>query len=242
MRARSRLLNSLLAGVLFSLCSNAPAEGIPSDVMERIGNIVPGLSEGAVHETPLPGIYGVQVSGRIIYVSGDGRYLFRGDIIDVVKRENLSENRRQGARIAEIGRLDQAGMVAFKPKETKHVVTVFTDVDCGYCAKLHREMKDYNQLGIEVRYLAFPRAGIGSKSHKKMVSVWCADDQQQAMTDAKARRRVQPAECENPVEQHFELGRVLGVNGTPTMILADGRVVPGYLPPERLIKEIEGGR
>jgi len=239
MRADGRRFSAFLGGVFLTLSASAPADGIPAEVMQGIGRIVPGLSEKAVSKTPLPGIYEVMVGGRVLYLSGDGRYLLRGDLIDVEKRKNLSEDRRKGARLAELDRLGEASMVIFKPDKPRHHVTVFTDVDCGYCAKMHREMAGYNELGIEVRYLAFPRAGIDSNAYRKMVSVWCADDQQQAMTDAKARRRIEPKSCDNPVQRHFELGQLLGVNGTPTMVLADGRVVPGYLPPDRLLKQIE---
>ena len=242
MRAGGRQFAALLGGVLFALSTTAPAGEIPAEVMQQIGRVVPGVSKEEVSGTPLPGLYEVMLGGQVLYISWDARYLLRGDLIDIEKRKNISEDRRKGARIAELDRLGESSMVVFKPSDSKYKVTVFTDVDCGYCAKMHREMEGYNERGIEVRYLAFPRAGVGSNSYNKMVSVWCADDQQQAMTDAKARRRVTPKSCDNPVQRHFELGQALGVNGTPTMILTDGRVVPGYLPPEKLLGRIESGR
>ena len=132
-------------------------------------------------------------------------------------------------------------MIVFSPDSPDspaETVTVFTDVDCGYCAKLHSEMADYLAEGIAVRYIAFPRAGIPSKSYDTMVSVWCADDQQQAMTDAKARREVPPKSCDNPVASQYEMGRLVGVRGTPTIVMSTGDMVPGYLPARELKKAI----
>ena len=129
-------------------------------------------------------------------------------------------------------------MIVYGPKDAKRHITVFTDIDCGYCRKLHNEMPELTAAGIQVRYLAYPRAGVGSKSHKKYVSVWCNSDQQTAMTDAKAGRDVPVASCENPVEESFELGRKVGVEGTPTIIFDDGTLTPGYLPSATLIERL----
>ena len=132
-------------------------------------------------------------------------------------------------------------MIVFAPEETKYTVTVFTDVDCLYCAKLHREMAALNDYGIKVRYLAFPRAGIHSETYNKMVSVWCADDTQKAMTQAKLNRRVEPKQCKNPVKDHYNMGQLVGVNGTPTMIFDNGELYPGYIPPETLLQALRAG-
>ena len=130
-------------------------------------------------------------------------------------------------------------MIVFAPDAPKHIITVFTDVDCGYCARMHRQMADYNRLGIEIRYTAFPRAGIGSPTYEEMVSVWCAEDQHTAMTDAKAGRAVEPARCDSPVSDQYEAGRAIGVNGTPAIVLESGELIPGYLPPDELLSRLD---
>ena len=227
----------LTLGVVLALVTGPlqAAGEIPTAVIGSLAKVIPGLKIEDVTPTPLPGLYEVAVAGRVIYVSADGRYMVRGEIIDLERRLNLTELRRKVARVAELANHAEKDMIVFSPEQTKYTVTVFTDVDCGYCAKLHRGMVGYNELGIAVRYMAFPRAGIGSPSYHKMVSVWCADNPQEAIGIAKSRRPVEPKTCDNPVERQFEAGRALGVNGTPTIVLQDGSVVPGYVKPDELL-------
>ena len=132
--------------------------------------------------------------------------------------------------------IDPATMITFAPEHPQYTVTVFTDIDCGYCRKLHKEMAEYNRRGIAIRYLSFPRAGIGSESCKKAVAVWCAKDRQAALTAAKADQPVAAPDpsCKNPVDEHFHLTRVFNLDGTPTMVLEDGSLIPGYVPADRL--------
>jgi thiol:disulfide interchange protein DsbC len=130
-------------------------------------------------------------------------------------------------------------MIVFSPPVTRYTVTVFTDVDCGYCAKLHRELDSYLAEGIAIRYIAFPRAGIPSQSYDEMVSVWCSADPRKAIGDAKARRPVEPKVCDNPVAKQYEMGRLVGVRGTPTIIMETGDVIPGYMPAAQLRQAIE---
>lgn len=192
-----------------------------------------------IEHSPIPGLYELTYGPDVVYVTKDGRYLIQGNLYDVAQRENLTEPKRQEARVAAIGSLGEASMIVFAPKKVKHTVTVFTDVTCPYCQRMHSQMSQYNDLGIRFRYLAFPRAGIGSEAYNTMVSVWCADDQQKAMTDAKAGREVTPKQCDNPVRDHYRMGRTIGVTGTPSIILENGEIVPGYVPPEQLAQMIE---
>jgi thiol:disulfide interchange protein DsbC len=130
-------------------------------------------------------------------------------------------------------------MVIYAPEEARHTVTVFTDIDCGFCRRLHAEMDQYHAQGIAIRYLFYPRAGIGSDSYAKAVSVWCADDRKGAMDDAKAGKSVPAKSCENPVEEHYELGQQMRLQGTPALVLADGEVVPGYVPADKLRRALD---
>ena len=152
---------------------------------------------------------------------------------------NLAESKRVVKRKALMDAVAREDMVIFAPAgETRAVVNVFTDVDCSYCQKLHLEVPALNQMGIEVRYLAYPRAGVGSPSYAKIVSAWCADDPNTAITKLKARQEIPPATCTNPVAQHFDLGREVGVTGTPAIVTEDGRLVPGYMPAAELAKAV----
>jgi thiol:disulfide interchange protein DsbC len=163
--------------------------------------------------------------------------VIQGDIVDLTSSDNVTENRRNGLRAKAIDAVGEDKMIIFSPKnETKYTITVFTDIDCGYCRKLHQEIASYNDLGIKIRYMMFPRTGLNTESYDKAVSAWCADDRNEAITRAKRGETIEPRTCDNPVSQHYNLGQQLGVRGTPSIILADGEMVPGYVPADRLLQ------
>ena len=202
-----------------------------------------------VNPSPVNGLYEVVIGSEIFYLSADGSYFVAGNIYKFradkegkpIYPLNVSDQKRASLRAGVLDELEESEMVVFAPaSETKHTINVFTDVDCGYCAKLHQEVPKLNEAGIKVRYLAFPRAGSDSPTYKKMVSVWCADDRQQAMTDAKARREIEERECKNSINKQYELGQRVGVRGTPAIMLSDGELLPGYMPAAKLIARLEG--
>ncbi len=226
-----------LAAAIFgssTLYAETDAEATVRAAIEKMtqGNAKPD----SIRPAAVKGLYEVVLGTQVVYVSADGRYLLDGDLIDVAQRRNISDERRSLLYKAAIDELGEESMIVYAPEQVKHTVTIFTDIDCPYCRKLHDEMENYNKAGIKIRYLAFPRAGIGSDSYKKAVSVWCAKDREAAMTRAKSGQKVEEKSCDNPVEQHMELVQKLGVNATPTLFLEDGRRVPGYVPAERLIQ------
>lgn len=182
----------------------------------------------------IPNVYQLRQGTKVVYVSADGKYFLKGDMIDAETQENVTEVVKRSIRKEMLLGKDNKPVV-FKAKDEKHVLTVFTDIDCPYCVKLHREVSALNDKGITVKYLMFPRAGIDSESYKKTVSVWCADDNRQALTDAKERKPVDSRTCENPVAAQYFLGQKVGVTGTPALITSSGRLIPGYVPAEKLI-------
>ena len=236
MKKQSVLL--LLAGLLGWQLAMAE-KPIAPEVLEAVENVIPGTKPDRVNHAPIPGLYELVYGPHIVYVTGDGRFMVRGDVVDLRKRENLTETKRKEARLTAINDLGEDSMIIFAPETAKYSVTVFTDIECGYCRRLHQQMAEYNRLGITIRYLAFPRAGVPSDTYNQMVSVWCADDPQQAITTAKTGKRVEPKQCTNPVRKQYELGQAVGVRGTPTMILENGDVVPGYVPPQQLVQMLE---
>ena len=198
-----------------------------------------------INDTPIDGIKEILIdAGRgseILYMSGDGKYILNGSIVDIEKRTNLTDLKKSEIRKDMLANIGKSQRIDFYPegKEMKHHLTVFTDIDCGYCRKLHAEMSEYNDLGIGISYLFFPRAGLQSASFDKAVNVWCAADQQEAMTLAKAGEPVEAKTCDNPIEQHYKAGVSSGVSGTPALILDDGTLMPGYLPPAQLLQRLE---
>ena len=238
-------MRTLIVVTATLLCLGLPpahaAGDVPPALSARLAALVPDMEPDHVVETPLDGVYEVRFGSVIVYLSADGRYMLRGDLMDLDARRNFTEEARQSTRAEAVGALGEASMIVFAPDTVKHTVTVFTDVDCGYCARLHRQMADYNRLGIRIRYTAFPRAGIGSPTYDKMVSVWCAADQHTAMTDAKAGMSVEAVRCDNPVSDHYEAGQAIGVTGTPAIVLESGELIPGYVPPQELASRLDEG-
>jgi thiol:disulfide interchange protein DsbC len=230
----------LLVGLLASFPLMATAKGTPEQaIKEALAPILPAGPE-SIRPTQIKGLYEVSVGTQIVYVSADGRYVLQGDLIDLKKQENVTESRRAESRKGALKAVDKDSMITYSPKgKVKHRIMVFTDIDCPYCRKLHKEVGKLNELGIEVDYLAFPRAGLGSPSYDKAVSVWCADDRQKAMNDAKNKGIIKPKTCDNPVKAQMELGDRIGVRGTPAIFLEDGTMLPGYMPAERLANMLD---
>lgn len=198
-----------------------------------------GVDISSIETTPVPGLYEVTAGGKIVYISSDGRYMLQGELIDFRSHKSLTEAKRASLRLKIIGEIDESKMIIFKPKKVKHVVTVFTDIDCGYCRKLHSQMDQYLAKGIEIRYLFYPRAGAHSSSYDKAVSVWCADDRKQALTDSKINQRVPNKTCSNPVDEHMRLAEQLGLRGTPYILFENGQSAPGYVPPDRMAEMLD---
>jgi thiol:disulfide interchange protein DsbC len=181
-------------------------------------------------------LYEVVAGGNIFYVSEDGRYLLQGQMYDAVEKKNITENKLANVRKLALEKVGENKMIVFKPKTSKYMVSIFTDIDCGYCRKLHSEIDQYLAQGITVRYLFFPRAGKGSDSYTKAVSVWCAADQQKALTAAKKGESLDAKTCDNPIDEHMQLGEAFGMSGTPMIVTEKGNVLPGYVPAAQLAK------
>jgi thiol:disulfide interchange protein DsbC len=163
-------------------------------------------------------------------------------MIDLVHRKDLSDEVLNAvlapARMERFAALGEDKMVVFGPDDAERSITVFTDVSCPYCVKLHREVPELNEMGIRVRYVFYPRAGKGSGAYNAMVSVWCAEDQQAALTAAKFGGEVEPATCDNPVDEHLALAREFGLRGTPAIVTDSGRLIPGYAPAKQLAAQV----
>lgn len=214
---------------IYSSLKAGPVEGVDAVRIELI-KMVPPAEHAPILETDVKGVYRIELESGFYYAYVDGDHILFGDLVNTASQINLGERAKldRTAKLIDGAPIDK--MIVYGPKDAKRHVTVFTDIDCGYCRKLHLEVPKLNEAGVQVRYLAFPRAGVGSESHKKYVSVWCNADQQTALTDAKAGKNVPPASCDNPIAETYELGRKAGVSGTPTIILDDGTVTPGYVP------------
>lgn len=222
----------------------APAAGKAGDNRAAIAKKLEGLKVEDVRISPVTGVYEITRGSDISYVSSDGRYAIVGDMIDLDSDANLSENRRRTIRQRLIETVPESEMIVFSPKDPKYTVTVFTDIDCGYCRKLHSQIAEYNRLGIRVRYLFFPRSGPDTDSWHKAEEVWCASNRNDALTKAKKGEAIESKDCgaNNIVARDYELGHKLAVDGTPAIFLSTGEMLPGYAPPGQLAKYLKTGQ
>lgn len=238
-----------ISGIILMCCLLMPVTGY-SETNEKIQQIAtqlkqhfPEVRAQDIQPSKIKGIFQVTRGPSVVYVTEDARYIFSGDIIDVKNKfENITERSRRQARVSAIKDIAAQNAIIFAPKKIKSTITVFTDVDCGYCRKLHGQVKELNDKGIAVQYLAFPRSGPDTDSYKKAINIWCSDNKNQALTTAKNGKSIKTQICDtHHVDEQFQLGILMGINGTPTIILENGTVIPGYLTPDKLEKAILQG-
>jgi thiol:disulfide interchange protein DsbC len=240
-----RLLSAIVAFGL--LATTAVAQQAPAQLREKLVQSLEVASGGqlqivAIKSTPLTEIYEVELNtGELLYSDRSGDYLFAGDMYQTTNDGllNLSSATRQVRNAEKIAAIDEQEMIIFTPDNTRATITVFTDVDCTYCRALHRDMETLLDLGVEVRYLAYPRGGEQASSFAKMNSVWCADDRKKSLTQAKNGQNLPVRECDNPIMAHYALGNELGISGTPAIVFPDGQLIPGYLDADTLAEMLQ---
>ena len=257
MHLKPRLLVSVLVGSLASAAtlaqSSAPATAPAStstskkdDPRAAIVKKIDGLKLEDVRLTPINGVFEITRGASISYVSSDGRYVIMGEefgMYDIDSDTDLTENRRRSLRNGILGAVPESEMIVFSPKDPKYTITVFTDIDCGYCRRLHSQIAEYNKLGIRVRYLFYPRSGPDTESWHKAEQVWCSSNRNEALTRAKRDEAINAPKCPaDVVARDWELGHKLAVSGTPAIVLPSGEMLPGYAPPAQLAKYLKTGK
>jgi thiol:disulfide interchange protein DsbC len=222
----------LMVALTLSSAADADDAAAEAAAVAKLKALRPDLPIESVETAPLPGFVTIELAGgTLLYATDDGRYLFAGDLYELRESGlvNLADQRRAGMRRDLLARVPLADMVVFPAEGTrKAVISVFTDVDCGYCRKLHLEVPELNARGVEVRYLAYPRQGLTSETAARMVTAWCSSDRNDAITRLKRGESIPKKTCDNPVEREFELGHEIGVQGTPAIVFEDGTLHPGY--------------
>ncbi len=248
-------LAALLGAISLSACAQSTAPGktgtaaapatagdasaAEQRVRAALGKIDPDFKPDYIGAAPFPGFREVVIGGQVVYVSDDGRYLMQSQPFDIQNRHFAASEGLLAYRRKQLATIPAADRIVFSPPNPKYTITVFTDIECGYCRKLHSQIAEINKQGIAVQYMAFPRMGLGSQDYKDMVSVWCAADRKQALTAAKQGGAVTAKSCKNPVTMEYDLGQRLGVNGTPAIFAPDGSQLGGYLPPDQLREALD---
>ena len=206
----------------------------------KLKEAVPEFTPDLIKASPIDGFYQVAFGTQIIYVSSDAKYAFQGVLIDLEDgKKNLTQLASDEVRKQYLSDVNALESISFGAEKPRHTITVFTDIDCPYCQKLHEEMDQYASYGIKVNYLLFPRNGLTSPGYLKAVSVWCSEDRADALTKAKAREQIEDKSCENPIAEHFDIGKKVGVTGTPAVLTQDGRLMPGYVPAKDLAQRLD---
>jgi thiol:disulfide interchange protein DsbC len=245
-RLVSLIATCLLGGAALAQGAAAPAANsaaAKADPRAIIVKKVDGIRLEDVRMSPVSGVYEVTKDADISYLSSDGRYAILGDLIDLDTDANISENRRRGIRARMLETVPESEMLVFSPKDPKYTITVFTDIDCGYCRRLHSQIAEYNRLGIRVRYMFFPRTGPDTESWHKAEAVWCSSNRNEALTRAKNGENLKAPNCPAEiVKRDYELGTKLNVTGTPAIFLASGEMLPGYAPPNELVNYLKTGK
>lgn len=230
---------TLTAVSLLSLTFSA-VQADENTIKASIAKSMPTMKVDAIKPSEVKGLYEISVGSNVFYVSDDGKYLIEGHLIDIAAKKDLTEGKLSESHVKAIKNLGVDKMIVFKAKDSKYTVTIFTDIDCGYCRKLHSEIDSYLAEGITVQYIFFPRSGKDTESYKKAISVWCADDRKAALTAAKKDETIKEKTCSNPVDEHMKLAAEFEVNGTPTIVSEKGVVYPGYLPAKQLAEMLKG--
>ena len=211
-------------------------------VQSKISGLFPEIEAQHVFASPIDGWYTIRKGAIVAYVSADGRYLMQGDLIDLDRQTNLTEDSRNEARRELMAGYPEDQTIVFSPEEKRFTVSIFTDIDCTFCRRLHAQMDEYLAQGIEIRYFLYPRNGPTSPSWAKAEEVWCADDRNAALTLAKLDQEFESHGC-NPatVSKHFAMGQDVGLTGTPALVFEDGTLISGYLPPEQMVQALTAG-
>jgi thiol:disulfide interchange protein DsbC len=215
------------------------------EFISKLSTLIPeGATIVDVTKTPVEGVFKLDLLDmQSVYVSADGNFLIIGEIFQITNNKliNLTEFDRDIERKDLIADIDKSELISFTAANEIFSVTIFTDIDCGYCRKLHSEISEYNKLGISINYAAFPRSGLQSESYSKIVGAWCSNDPKKTLTALKQGKNIYISDCDDhPVEKHYRLGRKIGVTGTPAIISDRGQLIPGYVPAEELLKRLQG--
>lgn len=228
------MTRKLLISVLLTLAATGLVRADTDPVLERLESLVGPDASPIVSSTPIDGLVQVMLGSEVFFMTSDGKFYIKGQVVNMDSRDDLTELALRGFRQKLIQAIDMDTLISYGPNGADHDLIVFTDTDCGYCRKLHELIDDYNALGIRIHYAAYPRAGIGSSTYSDLVSVWCSDQPRKAMDRAQAGQSNPRRQCDTPIDSHIELARQVRVGGTPTLLMSNGELIAGLPQPEEL--------
>lgn len=234
-------MNLLKAAALSVALTTVNINADPDKITQKLTGVLPeNMMIQSIAESEMEGVYLVDLGSQTLFAYENGQHLLVGEAFDTDRQVSLLSEYKAEKMSKSLSALEESKMIIMGPEDSERYITVFTDIDCGYCRKLHFEtVPKLVEAGIKIRYLLWPRAGLESESYDKAVSAYCADDQVKALTDAKAGKEIDKIECDNPVAEHFRIGIDGGVRGTPNIVLDNGIIIPGYVPAERILGQLQ---
>ena len=232
----------LLPAVVLLFAVPVSAQEVSAE-LQQVREVVSGrfaeINPEEIFESQIPGWYTIRKGAIVAYISADGRYLLQGDMIDLENNANLTEESRNDARVKMMSDVSNEQLIVYTPDKVEATVSIFTDIDCTFCRRLHAQLDEYMAEGIEIRYFLYPRNGPTSPSWAKAENVWCSDDRNEALTLAKLDQEYPTRNCDaSVVSSHYLIGQDVGLRGTPAIVLHDGSLFSGYLPPDQLKQAI----
>jgi thiol:disulfide interchange protein DsbC len=242
MTTRARVLFLVLASACACVAFGADQTAPQVDPRIELARKIPGTTPDELRASAIPGMYELVRGTDIAYVTSDGKYAISGDLYDLKGNDNLTEVRRRDIRMKLLATVPESDMLIFGPRDPKYTVTVFTDVDCAYCRKLHSQIAEYNRLGVRVRYMFYPRSGPNTESWTKAEQVWCSSNRNEALTRAKLGEELKsPKSCgSSPVGRDYAVGQQFDIRGTPAIVMNNGEMLGGYMPPMALVQHLAG--
>ncbi len=220
--------------------ANAVATNSNPEIHAAVAALNPQLKVSSIKDSAIPGVKEVIVGSEVLYFSSDGKHLIQGTMFETSTKRNLTDDALAGIRVNALKGVVAKDMIVFPAKGKRlHSIKIVSDIDCGVCRKLHSEIAQFTDVGIEVQYLIMPRNGLTDDSARKATAVYCAANPQKALTEAKSGSDPGNANCPNPVARNVALASALGINATPTLVFADGGITPGYLPAAALLAELD---
>ena len=221
--------------LLTALLISASATAMASDAEIKSKLQALGAKNIEVKDSPVKGLKTAVTDQGILYVSENGQYVLQGKMYELTNKGPVDV---AGKLLADKVNALKNEMIIYPAKNEKYVVTVFMDITCHYCHILHQQLKEYNDLGITVRYLAFPRAGM-NETARQMEAIWTSKDPVFALNEAEKGNLPKELKAPNIVKRHYDLGVQLGVQGTPSIVTSTGELIGGYLKPKDLLAALK---
>lgn len=212
------------------------------DVEKRLKEQYPATRITEVRESAIKGLYEVVMGRNVAYTDESGRYMLFGHLYDMKEQKDLTAQRLDEINKIDVSALPLADAIKTVKGDGSRKLYVFSDPDCPFCQRLERETVPLLD-NVTIYTFLYPLEGLHPDAKRKAETIWCAKDRAKAWEDFMKSGTLPEGvtRCDNPVERNIRLGSSMGINGTPTIILGDGTMVPGFVPASELERRLSAG-